>query len=1188
MLLRGVPYRVGVAVVTVGVDVLVNYLANLLSAGEVRHYRVLLLVVLTIIMVVLGEYLRPGGNEKSLTTAELDSALRDITGKQRQLSLDRLGRGAISHDRPMAVLCRVGDGPPRPVEEFVEEFAKQITVPGGPAARAMVLGGAGSGKSTVTDLLVRRIIDGGAARMTPVVFRLGSWNPGTGRRGGARSSHGSLGDWLVAQLREDFPELAWHGSALYGLIEHRHVLPVLDGLDEMPESVRPAALAAIEDWLDIYGDDASLVLTYRTADQAPAGLGGILSAVPRIRLEPVTGEAAGAYLGDDHRWEPVQDQLRNPDSALAVVLSNPLMLYITQRLLPSERVATGEELDPAQLVEMCRDRDPESIKIELLRRFPRAVLDRDASLSQRRSIPAPDRAERHLRFLATQMTRSGIEELRWHTLWRLAPPPGIALPLVFGSVCGGVAFAGARVSGYPTGLWWGLAVGTGFAALLWLLGRPFTVRRPAWIASLRTGLFGGLAVGLPGGFLSGSLGSIGYAADWAGTLLVGALLGLVSGLFVHPPGPPAEDGSPTAARDPAVSLGGWVLGAFGAGVVAWVVAALVCGLPQGAEQEYADRLPGGAAFASLNAWRSALSFGLLDQLRIAVGFSLAVGAVIAAATALVRSQVGIRLLRRRVHPDGKPDYGAVARAAAVACGLAGAASGAVLAVTGGAVAGCLLGIGFGLAFGPVAMRRRRGRGGDRAESMRASLHRWVRLGLAGGLLGGMLGALAFPAPYQTIGGGWLGTAAYGAADGMQAGLALGLIAGLMFGLLPRAPGIRLANARGWFRFVAWPVLGGAVGVLMGMALVGALGTLRRSSTTDDTALGAYLLAGLALGVAAAIGSLLEERAAARYDSQLTAARITALGTTALVGAAAGIATWVVSTPTLGITAGVMLATMSLGTSPWGVFTATRLRLAAAWRLPLRLERFLRHAKDLDILRRYGTGYRFHHVQLRDALAEPLPVTSTTNISAATRPSWQSLIAGTAAAVVIIATIAAAPGPGTRDGRYAEFTAVVAKARFLGWPGEYTPFPSLQQSPILWTGYAARVTFTQFNNEPAGLNLPGSALVLVTCRGQYRVIPSGGTIAAWVPPAIRSSMQYRYLPSIQTGDPCTNEMAILVRDMRAEIFINGVFVEEIKVDRRPDRPFPPPEVWTYGPVRDEDLWSLDPVGTERTSSPAGKA
>lgn len=133
-----------------------------------------------------------------------------------------------------------------------------------PTKRLVVLGEPGSGKSM---LMVRMVLDLLADRVpggsVPLLVPLASWNPGTQ----------TLRDWLSDRLILDYGALGNkrsrldQGSLFSQLLKERLIMPLLDGLDEMPEQLRSRAIEAINDALR---PAESVVITCRTADYREA------------------------------------------------------------------------------------------------------------------------------------------------------------------------------------------------------------------------------------------------------------------------------------------------------------------------------------------------------------------------------------------------------------------------------------------------------------------------------------------------------------------------------------------------------------------------------------------------------------------------------------------------------------------------------------------------------------------------------------------------------------------------------------------------------------------------------------------------------------------------------------------------------------------------------------------------------
>ena len=116
-----------------------------------------------------------------------------------------------------------------------------------PTGRLVVLGEPGAGK---TMLMVRLVLDLLARRASgnpvPFLTSIASWNP----------KEQDLRGWLADQLLIDHPALAsirradrTEPAQATALVATGLILPVLDGLDEIPEEVRGSAISRINDAL---------------------------------------------------------------------------------------------------------------------------------------------------------------------------------------------------------------------------------------------------------------------------------------------------------------------------------------------------------------------------------------------------------------------------------------------------------------------------------------------------------------------------------------------------------------------------------------------------------------------------------------------------------------------------------------------------------------------------------------------------------------------------------------------------------------------------------------------------------------------------------------------------------------------------------------------------------------------------
>ncbi len=408
-----------------------------------------------------------------------------------------------------------------------------------PTGRLVILGQPGVGK---TMLLIRLVLSLLARRSSgcavPVLVPLASWNP----------VEDELRAWLVHRLTTDYPFLSEAVSTAGGVITRaqallnaRLLLLVLDGLDEIPDPVRGAAIAKINDALN---PGEGLVLSCRTRqyDEAIRPVGRapvVLRGAAGIALQGLAASDVAAYLRRDAgpaaapRWDPVLACL-GTDAPVAEVLRTPLMVGLARTIYnprPGEDLVTLP--DPAHLCDTRRYRTPADMEDHLFDAFIPAAY----RPHPQRSCPwTARRAERAFIYLARYLdqTLHGTIDIAWWELSRTVPryltllASVLVSGIVFG-VTGGIAGAvlfGTRF-GLARGVEFGLVNGlvTGLAAVASSRSAPGPIPvaglRWTWtrlVAGLAGGVAGGLAFGYAGGGLTRGLalgiafgGSVGLA-----------------------------------------------------------------------------------------------------------------------------------------------------------------------------------------------------------------------------------------------------------------------------------------------------------------------------------------------------------------------------------------------------------------------------------------------------------------------------------------------------------------------------------------------------------------------------------------------------------------------------------------------------------------------------------------------------
>jgi NACHT domain len=364
-----------------------------------------------------------------------------------------------------------------------------------PTGRLVVLGEPGAGK---TILLVRMVLDLLSRRLpgqpVPVLMPLGSWDP----------EQEDLYTWIERWLTTDSPALAvrWPGgvrvSTARALLEACLLLPVLDGLDEMPEPLRGAAIARINDAMQ---PGQRLVLAarsdaFRMAVRPPGGVEVKLAGAAGIELCPLEANVVTEYLKDSAggpdsaaRWEGVVAVLAStPPVPVAQALTTPLMAALARAIYnprPGESLSAVPR-HPAELLDEELFPTRPAVEEHLFDVFIPAAYRPHLDQSRNSKWNA-DQAMRWLTFVARNLERrhQGTTDFAWWQLQGALPKTSVGL---FVGLAAGVA-------GALTIPWRGWGIGVISAILVGLLVRK-------WIPAGKPGLARGLAGGLLGGQLA--------------------------------------------------------------------------------------------------------------------------------------------------------------------------------------------------------------------------------------------------------------------------------------------------------------------------------------------------------------------------------------------------------------------------------------------------------------------------------------------------------------------------------------------------------------------------------------------------------------------------------------------------------------------------------------------------------------
>lgn len=287
--------------------------------------------------------------------------------------------------------------------------------------RLVITGDAGAGKTTLAIQLLLELTGPGRdpADPVPVLLSPSGWDT---------TKDTTLHSWLARSLERDYPALRatdFGADMARELVMGGHVLPILDGMDELPRLGRAEIVRMLERSLDA---TEAFILTSRTEElrQAVEDAGPFPS-VAVIAPAPLTPAAAEGYLrtclppAPGPVWGKVLSGLRTGRlGALAQLTATPLGLWLLRAVYVTSRA------DPAPLTGKL-GHDPEALRSHLwdgLIPVLLAARQHGGSPAGRPGVRArePRRAwdavemRRYLSHLARVLSAHGTRDLAW---WRL-------------------------------------------------------------------------------------------------------------------------------------------------------------------------------------------------------------------------------------------------------------------------------------------------------------------------------------------------------------------------------------------------------------------------------------------------------------------------------------------------------------------------------------------------------------------------------------------------------------------------------------------------------------------------------------------------------------------------------------------------------------------------------------------------
>ena len=284
--------------------------------------------------------------------------------------------------------------------------------------RVVLRGDAGAGKTILGTQVAQELLQHAAellerrdlrkvGTVIPFYVSAATWDPDT-----------DMFTWIADQLIRTDTRLGIEVAAGTGnrvaddWMKHK-VLPIIDGLDELPLRLRAKAIANVND-----RGELPVVLTTRPEEYADAlaAIGRPISGSIVLDLRPLSISDVENYLLNttsvipEERWKEVFGRLhKKTEDPLKRVLANPLMLWL------ASRVYEAKESFPRELADDRRFGDQEAIEDHLLDAFIPAVYSPPAGSPRPRWKPA--QARQWLAFLAHHTDRTRSPDIAW---WRLA------------------------------------------------------------------------------------------------------------------------------------------------------------------------------------------------------------------------------------------------------------------------------------------------------------------------------------------------------------------------------------------------------------------------------------------------------------------------------------------------------------------------------------------------------------------------------------------------------------------------------------------------------------------------------------------------------------------------------------------------------------------------------------------------
>ncbi|NER81246.1 MAG: NACHT domain-containing protein [Leptolyngbya sp. SIO1D8] len=445
---------------------------------------------------------RKDSNEKILIDAvwtEVEDRLRQSLHNAILIRLDMAEqRSQVS--RPWDSQLRTADQAPQslaPDTHILEVFDRRDV-----GGKLLILGNPGSGKTTTMLDLAAELIKRANTQPDhpiPVMFNLSSW----------QSAKQGITDWLLSELKLKYGVSQKLGQTW---LQQKTLLPLFDGLDELPPERQEPVVEQINEWLRSGEGPSRLLVCSRIEEYELYAAKLVLNGA--ICLEPLTDRQLQCYLNSmkmGELWNTLQQ-----DAELLALVRTPLLLSVS--ILANE----GIDLEQWQQKQTTQERMTYLLDAYVERRLHEAVKSQEYPAGKQ---PTAKQTRHWLVWLAKELRQTPQTEFLIEGIQPVSIADKKNRILYYLSTILFVVFLAVTLSSFVLELHIGFLIGTllGVIAIINCALDQIFLSENFFLS--RTGILNGILLGL---FMTVIIGTLATAT---GSVLDGILWGFSWGSF---------------------------------------------------------------------------------------------------------------------------------------------------------------------------------------------------------------------------------------------------------------------------------------------------------------------------------------------------------------------------------------------------------------------------------------------------------------------------------------------------------------------------------------------------------------------------------------------------------------------------------------------------------------------------------